>query len=184
MSFKDIYTKEVIPKLREEFSYANVFEVPKVEKVVLNVGLGKGLKDKAFIDAAENTLTRITGQKPVPTKARKSISNFKIREGMVIGMKVTLRGPKMYDFIEKMIKITLPRIRDFRGVAPSTVDHKGNLNLGIREHVAFPEIKADEIERIHGLEIAFVTNAKTKKEGLALFKALGVPFKEEVTKKK
>ncbi len=183
MNLKEIYKKEVIPQLKKEFGYKNSFQVPSLEKVVLNVGLGKGLKDSGFIDNVESTLARISGQKPVRTKAKKSISNFKIREGMVIGMKVTLRDKRMFNFIEKLIRITLPRVRDFRGLSLSSVDKKGNLNIGIKEHISFPEIKADEIEKLHGLEIAIVTTAKTKEEGLALFKALGFPFKTAESKK-
>ncbi len=183
MQFKSVYTKEIVPKLKTQFGVKNTLAVPRLEKVVINVGLSKGLKDAAFIDAAESTLTRITGQKPVKTKAKKSISNFKIRQGMVIGMMVTLRGKRMYDFIEKLITITLPRVRDFRGISPKHVDKNGNLNLGIREHLAFPEIKADEIDRLHGLEIAIVTNAHDRARGLALFEALGFPFVKETGKK-
>ncbi len=179
MNLKDLYKKEIIPGLKKEFGYKNDLDVPKIEKVVLNVGLGKGLKDASYIENVEDTLTRITGQRPVKTKAKKSISNFKIREGMIIGMKVTLRGKRMYNFIEKLIKVTLPRIRDFRGLPLKSIDKEGNLNIGIKEHIAFPEIKADEIERLHGLEIAIVTTAETKKEGQALFEALGFPFKKQ-----
>jgi large subunit ribosomal protein L5 len=183
MKLKEFYQKKVIDQLKQEFGYKNIYQVPKIEKVVLNVGLGRGLKDASFTETVESTLIRISGQKPVKTKAKKSISNFKIREGMVIGMKVTLRGQRMYDFTEKFIKVTLPRVRDFRGLELKSIDKEGNLNLGIREHIAFPEIKADEIEKIHGLEVTFVSNAKTKKEGKALFKALGFPFKEAKKKK-
>ena len=183
MSLKEIYKKEIIPKLKEAFGYKNALQVPKIEKVVLNVGVGKGLKDKAFIENVTSTLTRISGQKPVETKAKKSISNFKIREGQVVGMKVTLRGQRMYDFLEKLINISLPRVRDFRGLSLKALDKDGNLNIGIKEHIAFPEIKADEIEKLHGLEIAIITTAKTKKEGEALLKAFGFPFKEKETKK-
>lgn len=183
MNLSELYKKQVIPQLKEEFGYKNTLAVPRLEKVVLNVGLSKGLKDKAFIETAESTLTRITGQKPVPTKAKKSISNFKIREGMVIGMKVTLRGKKMYDFVEKLIKVTLPRVRDFRGLDLKSIDPHGNLTIGIKEHIAFPEIKVDEIERVHGLELTVVTTAKNKKEGRALLKALGFPFKKSESKK-
>jgi len=179
MNLKEYYQKQVVPELKKEFEYKNDNQVPKLEKVILNVGLGKGLKDASFIENVESTLTRITGQKPVKTLAKKSISNFKIREGMVIGMKVTLRAQRMYDFVDKLIKVTFPRTRDFRGLSVKAVDKKGNLNIGIREHIAFPEIKADEIERLHGLEVAVVNTAKTREEGLTLFKALGFPFKEE-----
>lgn len=182
MHLKESYTKEIVPKLMRQLSVANVHAVPRLEKAVLNVGLSKGLKDAAYIDAAESTLTRITGQKPVRTKAKKSISNFKIRQGMVIGMQVTLRGARMYDFLEKLIKITLPRVRDFRGISPAHVDKNGNLNIGIREHLAFPEIRADEIERIHGLEVALVTNAGDRAHGLALWEAFGIPFAKETAR--
>lgn len=178
MSLKDTYKKEIIPLLKVKLGYKNKNQVPKLEKVVLNVGLAKGLKDSSFLETVENTLTRITGQKPVKTKAKKSISNFKIREGMDIGMKVTLRDKRMFDFLEKLIKVTLPRVRDFRGLTLKSIDKGGNLNIGIKEHVAFPEIKADEIEKLHGLEIAIVTTAKSKEEGKALFEALGFPFKK------
>ncbi len=182
MSFKDNFKKQIAPQLQKDLEYKNIFQVPEIEKVVLNVGLGKGMKDSSFIETVENTLTRISGQKPVKTKAKKSISNFKIREGMDVGMKVTLRGSRMYDFIEKFIKVTLPRVRDFRGLILKSIDNEGNLNLGIKEHVSFPEIKADEIEKLHGLEVTFVTTAKSKKEGEILFKALGFPFKKEIKK--
>lgn len=182
MNLKQQYTKEIAPKLQAQFGLTNVHAVPRLEKIVVNVGLSKGLKDASFIDAAESTLTRITGQKPVKTKAKKSISNFKIREGMVIGMMVTLRAKRMYDFVDKLVKITLPRVRDFRGISTKHIDKNGNLNLGIREHLAFPEIKADEIDKLHGLEIALVTNARDRARGLALFEALGFPFVKDSKK--
>ncbi|MFA5188607.1 MAG: 50S ribosomal protein L5 [Patescibacteria group bacterium] len=178
MNLKEFYQKKARTQLKQEFGYKNELQVPKLTKVVLNAGLSKGLKDATFIENVESTLLRISGQKPLKTKAKKSISNFKIRQGMVIGMKVTLRGKYMWDFVEKLIKITLPRVRDFRGLDLKTLDKNGNLNIGIKEHLAFPEIKADEIERLHGLEIALVTTAETKAEGKALFIALGFPFKE------
>jgi large subunit ribosomal protein L5 len=184
MSLLKVYQKSVIPELKKQFGYKNDLEIPKIEKVVLNVGLSKGLKDANFLEAIESTMSRISGQKPVKTKAKKSISNFKIREGMVIGMKVTIRGKRMYDFVEKLVKVTLPRVRDFRGLDQKSLDKEGNLNIGIKEHIAFPEIKADEIERLHGLEVAIVSTAKSREEGKALFSALGFPFKEEEKKKK
>jgi large subunit ribosomal protein L5 len=180
MNLKEIYQKKAVPELKKQFGYKNDLQVPKLEKAVLNVGLGKGIKDASFIENAESTLLRITGQKPLKTKAKKAISNFKIRQGMVIGLKVTLRGQRMWDFVEKLIKVTLPRVRDFRGLDLKALDKKGNLNIGIKEHLAFPEIKVDEIEKLHGLEIAIVTTAKTKEEGAALFVALGFPFKEAI----
>jgi len=184
MSFVKFYQKQVVPELKKQFGYKNDLQVPKIEKVVLNVGLSKGLKDSNYIEAIESTLTRISGQKPIKTKARKSISNFKIRQGMIIGMKVTLRGKRMYDFVEKLIKVTLPRVRDFRGLAPKSIDKEGNLNIGIKEHISFPEIKADEIERLHGLEVAVASTAKSREEGKALFVALGFPFSEEEKNKR
>lgn len=177
-SIKEKYTKEVIQAMSEKFGYKNKLQVPKVEKVILNVGLGKGLKDPKFNDVVEDTLQRITGQKPVMTKAKQSISNFKIRKGLVVGMKVTLRGVRMNSFLEKLLHITLPRVRDFRGLEPSSVDREGNLNLGFKEHIAFPEIKSDEVEKIHGLQVTVVTTARTHDEGLELFKQLGFPFKK------
>lgn len=179
MNLKEYYLKKVVPGLIAEFHYKNNLQAPRLEKVILNVGLSKGLKDATFIDTVESTLTRISGQKPAKTKAKKSISNFKIRQGMVIGMKVTLRGKRMYDFIEKLIKVTLPRVRDFRGLDWHSLDKKGNLSIGIKEHISFPEIRSDEIEKLHGLEIAIVTTAKDQEHAKALFLALGFPFKQE-----
>lgn len=173
------YKKEVLPALKKEFGYKNDMAVPKIEKVVINVGTGHGLKDSKFNEAVEDTLRRITGQQPVKTIAKKSISNFKIREGLVVGMMTTLRGKKMDDFIDKLINITLPRVRDFRGLSPKSVDPKGNLNLGFKEHISFPEIKSDEIEKIHGLQVTFVTTAKNREEGLELLRLLGFPFTKE-----
>ncbi|MDD5341620.1 MAG: 50S ribosomal protein L5 [Patescibacteria group bacterium] len=182
MNLKEFYNKKVVPELEGKFGYKNDMQVPKLEKVVLNAGLSKGLKEPSYIETVESTLARISGQRPQKTKAKKSISNFKIRKGMVIGMKVTIRGQRMYDFIEKLIKITLPRVRDFRGLPVENLDRNGNLNIGIREHIAFPEIKADEIEKLHGLEIAIVSSAKSKEEALALFSALGFPFRKAESK--
>ena len=179
MNLKEFYSKKVVSELKDKLNYKNNLQVPRLEKVILNVGLGKGLKDSTFIDNVESTLTRISGQKPAKTKAKKSISNFKIRQGMVVGMKVTLRGRRMYDFVEKLIKVTLPRVRDFRGLNWSSVDNEGNLNIGIKEHISFPEIRSDEIEKLHGLEIAIVTTAKDREHAQALFSALGFPFKQE-----
>lgn len=175
---KEKFQKEVIPIMKEMFSYKNDLAVPKLEKVVVNVGVGQGLKDARFNEVVENTLLRITGQKPIKAKAKKSISNFKIREGQAVGMKVSLRGNRMYDFLDKLINVTLPRVRDFRGLDFKSLDSNGNLNIGFSEHIAFPEIKSDEVEKIHGLEVAVVTTAKSKKESLALLKLLGFPFRE------
>ncbi|MFA6322412.1 MAG: 50S ribosomal protein L5 [Candidatus Buchananbacteria bacterium] len=177
-SIKEIYKKSAITALKEKFGYKNEMAAPKILKVVINVGAGQGLKDPKFNELAESTLMRITGQRPVKTLAKKSISNFKIREGLIVGLMVTLRGQRMYDFLNKLINITLPRVRDFRGLDPKSVDLQGNLNLGFREHISFPEIKSDEVERIHGLQICVVTSAKTHEEGLELLKLLGFPFQK------
>ncbi|NQU83824.1 MAG: 50S ribosomal protein L5 [Parcubacteria group bacterium] len=179
MSFKETYKKEVVPKLKEKFGYKNSIAAPKLVKVVLNVGLSHGLKDAKFIDVAEQTLTRITGQKPIKTKAKKSVSAFKIREGMIVGMKVTLRKEKMYDFVDKLVNISLARVRDFRGLSRETLDGQGNLTIGLKENIIFPEIRSDQMEKVHGLEITVVTDAKTKEEGLELLTLLGFPFKKK-----
>lgn len=179
MRLKEKYTKEIVPKLKEKFGYKNNLAVPKLEKVVVNVGFGRHAKEKAYIDNVVDALARITGQRPVLTKAKKSISSFKIRQGMTIGAKVTLRGQRMYDFVEKLIHISFPRIRDFRGISEKSVDPSGNLTVGFREHLAFPEIKADEVENVFGLEVCLVTTAKTREEGLELFRLLGFPFKKQ-----
>lgn len=172
------YKKEVVPALMKRLDYKNPMAVPKIEKVVINVGVGQNSKDANFIKQVEKNIMMITGQKPISTKAKKSISNFKIRQGMVIGVKVTLRKKMMYDFLDKLINITLPRIRDFRGVSPESFDGKGNLNLGFKEQIPFPEIRAESIEKLHGLEVSILTSAKTDKEGLELLKLMGFPFKE------
>ncbi len=184
MTLRETYKSDVAPKLMAEFGYKNVNGVPKVTKVTLNVGLGKGLKDAKFLETAENTFRRITGQNPVKTKARKSISTFKIREGMVIGMKVTLRGKRMWDFLEKLVKISVPRIRDFRGLPQSGFDASGNYTLGFTEHTAFPEIRTDEIEVIHGLQVTIGMTTHSEAEGKALLKHLGFPFEKENSKSK
>lgn len=170
------YKKEVIPFLKQKFGYKNDLAVPKLEKVVINVGLNKN-QDEKFREVAISTLKRITGQQPVETLAKKSISAFKIRKGMVVGVMVTLRGKRMYDFIDKLISITLPRVRDFHGLTPDSLDQGGNLTIGFKEHISFPEIRTDEVEKIHGLEICLVSTAKTKEEGLELLRGLGFPFK-------
>ncbi len=175
---KKQYREQVVPALKEQFGYKNIMQVPKLEKVVLNVGYGRNLKDTGFIENIEKTLRVITGQSPVHNKAKKSISNFKIREGMKVGISVTLRGQKMYDFIDKLTSVTLPRVRDFRGINPKSFDKTGNFTLGFKEHIAFPEIKGDSIEKIHGLEVVINTSANTKEEGQALLEKLGFPFKK------
>src|SRR3989338_2581487 len=176
MSLKEMYQKEIIPKLQKEFGYKNVHAVPTIKTVTLNVGLGAGLKDARFLETAEKTLIRITGQKPVKTKARISISTFKIREGMIVGMKVTLRGKRMWTFLEKLLMISLPRVRDFRGLPEKAFDGRGNYSIGFKEHIAFPEIRSDEIELLHGLQVTLATSAKTDNEAKALLTHLGLPL--------
>jgi len=179
MNLKELYKKEVAGKLMKEFGYKNVNAVPKMTKVVVNVGFGKSLKEPKVAEAVEATLKRITGQKPLLTKAKKSISNFKLRAGQVVGAKVTLRGKRMYDFLEKMVKVALPRVRDFRGLSPTAFDENGNLTIGFKEHLSFPEIRPDEVERIHGLEVTVVTTAKNKAEAKKMFTYLGFPLIEK-----
>jgi len=175
-SIREHYKKVVVPALQKEFGFTNLLSVPRITKVVLNIGFNSASKEARLQEVALRTLERITGQKPVITRARKSISNFKIREGMPIGSMVTLRGPRMYDFIEKLINIALPRVRDFRGIESTSLDTCGNLSIGFREHIVFPEIRSDEIETIHGLEVAIVTTAKSREVGKRLFELLGFPF--------
>lgn len=169
---------EAVPKLKEQLKIKNINAVPRLQKVTLNVGLGRGLKDKVYIETVEKTLMSITGQKPVFTKARKSIATFKIRAGMPVGIKVTLRGPRMFDFVEKLVSVTFPRIRDFRGIDLQSVDSGGNFNYGFKEHIAFPEISSVDIDKLHGLQVTITTTAQSKVEGEALFTALGFPFKK------
>lgn len=178
MALKEFYKKDVIPKLKESFGYKNVNAVPTVASVVLNIGLGPGLKDAKFLETAEKTLIRISGQKPVKTKARISISTFKIREGMVVGTKVTLRGKRMWNFLDKLFHISLPRVRDFRGLSAKSFDGRGNYSIGFKEHVCFPEIPSDEIELLHGLQVTIATTAKTNEEAAALLTHLGLPLKK------
>ncbi len=178
MTLKEKYKKEIIPAMIKSGDYKNPMAVPKMEKAVINVGLSKALNDSKYFEVIEDTLLRIGGQRPVKTKAKKSISSFKVREGMIVGMKITLRGSRMYDFVEKLINVTLPRVRDFRGLPARSVDKSGNLNIGFKEHISFPEIRPDEVEKIHGLEVNITTTAKTHEEGLKLFKLLGLPFRE------
>ncbi len=171
------YKKEVVPALKEEFGYKNIMQVPKIKKVIVNVGYGRHVKDKSYIDKVENTLATITGQKPVHNKARKSISNFKIRAGMPIGASVTLRGKSMYDFLYRLNHLALPRVRDFRGISKKGFDKQGNYTLGLKEQIAFPELGAETADFVHGMEITVVTSANSKKEGESLLSKLGFPFK-------
>ena len=170
------YKKEVVPALQKELGFKNVMQVPKIQKVILNAGIGRFVKEPRYIDNVENTLSKITGQKPMRTKAKKSISNFKIREGMEIGVMVILRGARMYQFLDKLVAITLPRVRDFRGLSEKSFDKNGNYTIGFKENMAFPEIKAEELEKIHGLQITINTNAKNRTDGKALLVHLGFPF--------
>jgi large subunit ribosomal protein L5 len=179
MRLRDKYKKEIAPQLIKDLKLDNVMEAPQISKVTLNVGFGRHNKDKAYIEAVQSALTRISGQKPVLTKARQSISSFKIREGMIIGASVTIRGQRMYDFVEKLINATYPRVRDFRGITKKHVDRTGNMTVGFKEHLAFPEIRAEEVDNVFGLEVCLTTSAKTKEEGLRLFELFGFPFKKD-----
>lgn len=174
---KDKYTKEIVPAMMKEFSYKNIMQVPKVQKVVLNVGLGEAIQNIKLLDAAQKELSLITGQKPVITKAKKSIASFKLRKGMPIGCKVTLRGNIMYEFLDRLISISLPRIRDFRGVSGKSFDGRGNYSLGIKEQLIFSEIDYDKVEMVHGLDIVICTSAKTDKESKSLLRYMGIPFR-------
>ncbi|MEW6674644.1 MAG: 50S ribosomal protein L5 [Nitrospirota bacterium] len=174
---KERYIKEVIPAMMKEFSYKNLMEVPKVQKVVLNVGLGEAIQNIKLLDAAQKELSLITGQKAVVTKAKKSIASFKLRKGMPIGCKVTLRGNIMYEFLDRLISLALPRIRDFKGVSGKSFDGRGNYSLGLKEQFIFPEIEYDKVEIVHGLDVIICTSAETNKEGKALLGYLGMPFR-------
>ena len=172
------YREEVIPFMMKQFNYASVMEVPKVEKIVINIGVGEAISNPKVLEDAVAELQQITGQKPVVTKAKKSIANFKLREGMAIGCKVTLRSVKMYDFMDKLMNISLPRLRDFRGVSKTAFDGRGNYTLGIKEQLIFPEIDFDKVNKTRGMDIVIVTSAKTNEEGTALLEAMGMPFKK------
>lgn len=175
---KDKYRKEVIPALMEQFGYKTVMQVPRLVKITVNQGVGEATGDKKLVDNAIEEMTIITGQRAVPTRARKAISNFKLREAMPIGAKVTLRANTMYDFLDRLINVALPRVRDFRGINDRAFDGRGNYSLGISEQIIFPEIDLDKVPRITGMDITFVTTAKTDAEALALLKQLGLPFKK------
>jgi large subunit ribosomal protein L5 len=173
------YREEVQKNLIEEFKYKNVMQVPKLEKIVVNTCMSEAIQNVKLLDAAQNELTLITGQKAVITKARKSVSNFKLREGMPLGAKVTLRGDKMWEFLDRLISIAIPRIRDFRGINPDGFDGRGNYSMGIIEQLIFPELNFDDIKKINGMNITFVTTANTDAEGRSLLKNLGMPFKKD-----
>jgi large subunit ribosomal protein L5 len=174
---KELYKKEMIPQLTKEFSYRNVMEVPKLEKIVINMGLGEAIQNVKILDSAAAEMMSIAGQKPVITKARKSIASFKLREGMPIGCMVTLRKEKMYEFLDRLVNVALPRVRDFKGVSPKGFDGRGNYSLGVKEQLIFPEINYDKVDKIKGMNITVVTTAKTDEEGRALLKLLGMPFR-------
>jgi large subunit ribosomal protein L5 len=174
---RERYKTEIIPQLMKELEYENVCQVPRVDKVVLNMGLGEAIQNAKVLDAAVVELTAVAGQKPVVTKARKAIANFKLREGMSIGCMVTLRGPRMYEFLDRLFSLALPRVRDFRGVSDRSFDGRGNYSLGVREQIIFPEINLDKIEKVRGLTVSIITTARTDAEGKALLKALGMPFR-------
>jgi len=177
---KTLYKEKVVPSLMENFNYKNIHEVPKVLKVTVNRGLGEASRNAKGLETSIKELALITGQQPVISSSKKSIAGFKIRENMPVGLFVTLRKDKMYSFIERFVHLTLPRIRDFRGIDPTSFDGKGNYNLGLQEQLIFPEVKYDDVEQILGLDIAFVTTAKTDEEGFQLLKGLGMPFKQVV----
>ena len=172
------YKEEILPQLMEKFDYSNVMEAPELEKIVVNVGLGDAKEDTKLLDTVVDEIARITGQSPTVTRAKKSIANFKIREGMPVGVKVSLRGEQMFEFLYKLINVTMPRIRDFRGVSPKSFDGRGNYSLGISEHTVFPEINIDDVDNVHGLEITIVTSAETDEEAFELLSIMGMPFKK------
>ncbi len=179
MDLKEKYKKEVVPALKEKFGYKSIMEVPKLEKIVINMGVSDVKDNSKALDVAMGDLTLIAGQKPIVTKAKKSVAAFKLREGMNIGCKVTLRNKKMYDFATKFFNVALPRVRDFRGVNPNSFDGRGNYNMGVKEQIIFPEIEYDKIDKVRGMDIVFVTTAKTDEEAYELLKLLGLPFAEK-----
>ena len=175
---KEKYVNEIVPSLMQKYNYTSVMQAPKLEKIVINIGVGDAVQNSKLLDAAVNELQLITGAKPVVTKAKKSIAGFKLREGQAIGCKVTLRGEKMYTFLEKLIRISLPRVRDFRGVSPKAFDGRGNYTLGIKEQMIFTEIEYDNIVKSRGMDIVFVTSAKTNEEAFDLLNGIGIPFRK------
>jgi len=175
---RERYTKEIVPSLKEKFAYKSVMQVPKLDKIVINIGAGDATHNSKLLEACMNDLMAITGQKPVITKARKSIAGFKIREGQNIGCKVTLRGENMYNFLDKLISVSLPRVRDFRGLSNKAFDGRGNYTIGIKEQLVFPEIEFDNVAKVRGMDIVLVTTAKTNEEAHELLKELGIPFRK------
>lgn len=174
---KDLYFSQVLPSLKQKLGYTNVMQVPRLSKIVVNMGLGEGATNAKLLESGAEELGLITGQKPVVTRARKSIANFKLREGMTIGCAVTLRGERMYEFFDRLVNVALPRVRDFRGISDRSFDGRGNYSLGIREHIIFPEINLDKVDQVKGFTVSMVTSAKTDREGRALLRALGMPFR-------
>jgi large subunit ribosomal protein L5 len=172
------YKEEIVPKLKEDFGYDNIMAIPKLQKIVINVGAGEAINDAKYLDTIVENVGTITGQQPIKTKAKKSVSNFKLREGMPIGCKVTLRKKVMYEFLDRLINLALPRTRDFQGVPNKSFDGRGNYTMGIKEHTIFPEIDVDNTNRVHGMDITFVSNAETDEEAFALLKQFGMPFKK------
>jgi large subunit ribosomal protein L5 len=180
---KERYRKEIVPTLMKEFSYRNVMAVPRLRKIVLNMGLGEAIQNAKLLDAAAQELAQITGQKPVITRARKSIANFKLRKNMPIGAMVTLRGDRMYEFIDRLMNVALPRVRDFRGLSTRAFDGRGNYTLGVRDQLVFPEVEYAKVEKVKGLNISIVTDSRTDAEALALLRHLGMPFRAEVQRR-
>ncbi len=176
---KEKYLNEIVPMLKEKYQYKSVMEVPRIEKISINKGIGRAVADKKLIDQGVEELTAIAGQRAVPTIAKRSVSNFKLREGMPIGARVTLRGDRMYEFLDRLMTVALPRVRDFRGIHPKGFDGRGNYTLGVREQIIFPEISIDQVNVISGMNISIVTTAKTDEEGYELLKAFGMPFKDK-----
>ena len=176
--YKELYSNTIVDAMTKKFGYKNVMEVPKLAKIVINMGVGEAKENAKLLDSAVSDLEKISGQKPVVTKAKKSVANFKLREGMVIGAKVTLRGAKMYEFMDRLFNIALPRVRDFRGINPNAFDGRGNYSLGLKEQLIFPEIDYDKIDKVRGMDICFVTTAQTDEEARELLKLMGAPFEK------
>ena len=176
---KERYQKDIVPVLMKEFALGNVMQAPRVTKVIVNIGMGEARENPKALDAAVSDITQITGQKPIVTKAKKAIANFKLREGMLNGIKVTLRGEKMWSFLDRLMNIVLPRVRDFRGISPNSFDGRGNYSLGLREQLIFPEIEYDKIDKIRGLELTIVTTAPNDEEARRLLQLLGMPFRKD-----
>ena len=176
---KEVYTNEIAPALMKKFEYKSVMQIPKLDKIVINVGVGEAKENSKAIDAVIADITAITGQKAVPTYARKSVANFKLREGMKIGVKVTLRGEQMYEFMDRLFNFSLPRVRDFKGINPNAFDGRGNYSLGLKEQLIFPEIEYDKVDKIRGMDICFVTTAKTDEEARELLRLLGAPYAKD-----